>query len=241
MTKIKQSHRTQSALFSLIAFKTIPLPLPSLCGADYNLPTGHLVHSTYHQALSAQSCTTQNASRSLYGLLGTLTPQILSVFQHAWNLICAFMLHSAALSWCSFPVQCKYMFRVVSEAHLARCPFRVVLCELRCTDVPATHYCTFIMFGKWRDSDSTLWNWQNGLFFPSSHSSYCEYTFWINSKNLSQYDCPRTPIPNRAPLRPKGQQLVKVNGKEEVTNCSIQPPPLSASAVKNCTLDDFRP
>lgn len=47
------------------------------------------------------------------------------------------------------------MFGVVRKAHLARCPFRVVLCELICTDVPATHYCTFIIFGKWRDSDSS--------------------------------------------------------------------------------------
>ena len=37
---------------------------------------------------------------------------------------------------------------------------------------------------------------------------------------------------NKAPLRARGQQLVKVNGKEEVTNCFIQAPSLSAPAAK---------
>ncbi len=75
---------------------------------------------------------------------------------------------------------------MVSKAHLARCPFRVVLCELISTDVPATHYRTFIIFGRWRDSDSTqapaveLAKWS---FFPQ-FPFILLYTFWINSKKI---------------------------------------------------------
>lgn len=50
-------------------------------------------------------------------------------------------------------------------------------------------------------------------------------------ENLFQSNRPQTSNPNRA---------VKVNGKEEVANCFIQSLPLSASAVKNWTLDNFR-
>lgn len=45
--------------------------------------------------------------------------------------------------------------------------------------------------------------------------------------------------PNTAPSGPMGQQPVKVNGEEEVTDCFIQSPPLSAHAVTKCSLRDF--
>lgn len=142
--------------------RQLPLPLPSLYGAHDNLSPGHLVHSTYQQALSAQSCTTRSASKSLYGLLGTLTPQIMSFFQYAWNVFVpssdtAQLSHDTML--CT--LQCNYIFRAVNKAHLALSLQASTMWAHMCTDVTSSctllyiHYCKFVIFGKGRATDSS--------------------------------------------------------------------------------------
>lgn len=93
---------------------TIPkrLPLPSLHGADHNLPNGHLVHSTYHQALSAQSCPYFN-TLGTYFLPSSYTGQ----------------LACDALFQCNVNI-CKWKAKHIL-CHL----FRLVLCELTHADV----------------------------------------------------------------------------------------------------------
>lgn len=141
----------------------------------------------------------------------------------------------------SFPLQHKYMKHIwhhpLGSDHVST---NITLFLQHHLKMLSSIHRNWQMKGLWLVSAVTIGKMV--FFNPSPIYLFSEYTFWINrkKKNLFQYDRPPTTISNRAPLRPLGRQPVKVNGEEEVTNCFIQSPPLSASAVKNRTLDDFR-
>lgn len=92
-------------------------PCPSLYGADRNLPAGHLVHSTYHQTLSAQSWHVPLIMPARAFTDHWELQYNMYIFQY--TSCCAFIPHCTAILWCCFPMQCWYML-VESEAHLTR-------------------------------------------------------------------------------------------------------------------------
>lgn len=103
-----------SPFFSFISQKHLhspetAAPRPSLYGADHNLPAGHLVHSTYHQTLSAQSwhvplIMPARAFTDYWELYYN------NMFIFQYTSCCAFILHRTAIFQCNVDI-CKWKLK----------------------------------------------------------------------------------------------------------------------------------
>lgn len=126
--------------------------------------------------------------------------------------------------------------------HILCHPFRLEHCEYRCYNVPTTAPLHITVYSLYLANGGTLILFHCAeCSFSISHLSFVSVHWESIAKNLFQYECPLTSIPNRALSSCMGQQPVKVNPEEDVTNCFFQSPPLSAYADKNCTFDEFHP
>lgn len=139
----------------------------------------------------------------------------MSISQYPQNLCSAVMLHSMALLWCFF--HCKYMSGKFSTSGT------VPLCFYH-MGTYITIQRTIVLIGKWRDQDP-IW-WKTLQFVLVSHQYQEIYVSTIIPKHHFLTELLRgqwADIPG------------KVNGREEITNCFIQSPPLSVSPVEKCT------